>query len=97
MVKHEKDCPGGCLGTAEDYLGDPCAWRPVEPVEHTEGIKKWDDATAAWVDAVPNDDCWTVGRDVHLSDGTTVTDGDPSIHWGESWNDIELEKEGYVH
>ena len=52
-------------------------------------------ATAAWVDAVPNDDCWTVGlsNGVHLADGTTVTDGDPTVHWGER----ELEKEGYVH
>ena len=63
MVKHEKDCPGGCLGTGEDYLGDPCDYvRPViEPAVHVSGFKRWDDATAAWVDAVPNDDCWNVG------------------------------------
>ena len=97
VVEHEKSCPK-CFGDGQDFLGNPCDYvRPVEPVEHTAGFKRWDDATAAWVDAVPNDDCWTVGRDVHLSDGTTVTDGDPTVHWGESWNDIELEKEGYVH
>ena len=71
--------------------------RGVPPVTHTSGIKKWDNATSTWVDTVPNDDCWTPGRDVHLSDGTSVTDGDPRVHWGEGWNDIELEQEEMVH
>ena len=97
VVKHEKSCPK-CFGKGLDAFGKPCNYvRPVEPVVHTAGIKKWDDATKAWVDAMLDDDCWTVGRDVHLSAGTSVTDGDPRVHWGESWNDIEVEQEGTVH
>ena len=107
MAKHV-----GCLrcgGTGLDGQGKPCGqdWymdphgerqkRGVPPVTHTSGIKKWDNATSTWVDTVPDDDCFTVGGGVHLSDRTTVTDGDPSIHWDESWNDIELENEGTVH
>ena len=62
-VKHEKSCPK-CFGSGKDYMGDQCDYvRPIEPVEHTDGIKKWDDATSTWVDAVPNDDCWMVGRE----------------------------------
>ena len=71
--------------------------REAAPAVHTSGVKKWDNATGTWVDTVPDDDCWTVGRDVHLSDGTSVTDGDPRVHWGESWNDIELDQDGTVH
>ena len=98
MVKHEKSCPK-CFGKGLDAFGKPCDYvRPVEPVVHTSGIKKWDDATKAWVDTLPGGDVFTVeGGVVHLSDGTSVTDGDPRVHWGERWNDIELENEGTVH
>ena len=98
VVKHEKSCPK-CFGKGLDAFGKPCNYvRPVESVTHTSGCKKWDDATKAWVDTLPGGDVFTVeGGVVHLSDGTSVTDGDPRVHWGESWNDIELEQEGMVH
>ena len=98
-----------CRGTGLDGQGNPCGqdWymdphgerqkRGVPPVTHTSGVKKWDDATSTWVDTVPDDDCWTPGRVVHLSDRTTVTDGDPNVHWDERWNDIELEREEMMH
>ena len=100
-----------CGGSGLDGQGNPCGqdWymdphgerqkRGVSPVVHTSGSKKWDDATSTWVDTVPSGDVWNVGlsNGVHLSDGTSVTDGDPRVHWGESWNDIELENEGTVH
>ena len=103
----------GCLrcgGTGFDGQGKPCRqdWfldphgerqkRGVPPTTHTSGIKKWDDATSTWVDTLPGD-CWLPGlRKVSLSDGLTVTDGDPSIPWDESWNDIELDQgEPQVH
>ena len=97
VVKHEKSCPK-CFGNGLDAFGKPCNYvRPVEPVVHTSGIKKWDATTSTWVDTVPRNDPFTVGCGVvHLSDGTTVTDGDPSVHWGEIWNDIELENEGIM-
>ena len=63
---------------------------------HVSGIKKWSDSTSTWVD-VTEDDCWMVGRNVHLSDGTSVTDGDPRVHWGERWNEKEWEQEEMVH
>ena len=106
---HDAACPGGCSGTGA-VDGKPCDWdnfladrkrrlREEAPKTHTSGIKKWDDATSTWVDTVPSGDVWMVGlsNGVHLSDGTSVTDGDPRVHWGESWNDIELENEGTVH
>ena len=72
--------------------------RGVPPVTHTSGIKKWDDVTSTWVDTLPSGDVWMVGGHVHLSDRTTVTDGDPNVHWDESWNDIELDQgEHQVH
>ena len=100
-----------CGGTGFDGQGKPCGqdWymdphgerqkRGVPPVTHTSGIKKWDDATSTWVDTVPSGDVWNVGlsNGLHLSDGTSVTDGDQRVHWGEGWNDIELENEGTVH
>ena len=80
VVKHEKSCPK-CFGSGLDAFGKPCNYvRPVEPVVHTSGIKKWDATTSTWVDTVPRNDPFTVGCGVvHLSDGTTVTDGDPSV------------------
>ena len=81
-------------------MGKPCDYvRPVEPVVHTSGIKKWDDESKTWVDTGPDDDCWIVGlsNGVHLSDGTSVRDGDPTVHWGVSCNDIELEQGDWVH
>ena len=98
-----------CRGTGLDGQGNPCGqdWymdphgerqkRGVPPVTHTTGVKKWDDATSTWVDTVPDDDVWNAGlsNGVHLSDGTSVTDGDPRIHWDESWN--EGEQEEMVH
>ena len=100
-----------CGGTGFDGQGKPCGqdWymdphgerqkRGVPPTTHTSGIKKWDDATSTWVDTLPGGDVFMVGlsNGVHLSDGTSVTDGDPRVHWGESWNDIELEQEEMVH
>ena len=100
-----------CGGTGFDGQGKPCSqdWyldqrgerqkRGVPPVTHTTGVKKWDDATGTWVDTVPDGEVWNVGTSngVHLSDGTTVTDGDLNVHWGERWNDIALENEGKVH
>ena len=105
---HDSACPGGCGGTGA-VDGKPCDWdnfladrkrrlREEAPKTHTSGIKKWDDATSTWVDTLPSGDVFTVlGGIVHLSDRTTVTDGDPNVHWDESWNDIELENEGTVH
>ena len=80
-VNHEKSCPK-CFGKGLDAFGNPCNYvRPVEPVVHTSGIKKWDDATSTWVDTLPCGDVFTVlGGVVHLSDRTTVTDGDPRVH-----------------
>ena len=77
-------------------MGDPCDYvRPVEPGVHTAGIKRWDDESKSWVDTLPCDDVFMVeGGIVHLSDGTSVTDGDPRVHWGESWNDIECGARG---
>ena len=100
-----------CRGTGLDGQGNPCGqdWymdphgerqkRGVPPVTHTTGVKKWDDATSTWVDTVPDGDVWNAGlsNGVHLSDGTSVTDGDQRVHWAEGWNDIELENEGTVH
>ena len=99
-----------CRGTGLDGQGNPCSqdWymdphgerqkRGVPPVTHTSGIKKWDDVTSTWVDTLPSGDVWMVGGHVHLSDRTTVTDGDPNVHWDESWNDIELDQgEHQVH
>ena len=94
-VNHEKSCPK-CFGKGLDAFGNPCNYvRPVEPGVHTSGIKKWDDATSTWVDTIPDPFVLDPVRNgVHLSDGTSVRDGDPSVHWGERWNDIELEQEG---
>ena len=98
-VKDHEGCPK-CFGTGKDCVGKPCDYvRPVEPVVHTSGIKKWDDESKTWVDTGPDDDCWMVGlsNGVHLSDGTSVRDGDPTVHWGVSCNDIELEQGDWVH
>ena len=66
VVKHEKSCPK-CFGKGLDAFGKPCNYvRPVEPVVHTAGIKKWDDATKAWVDATMFDDCGNVGNNGKL-------------------------------
>ena len=90
MAKHR-----GCLtcrGTGFDGQGKPCGqdWyldphgerqkRGVPPVEHTSGVKKWDDESKAWVD-VMLDDCGKQGN-VHLRKGKgwTVRDGDPRVH-----------------
>ena len=99
MVKHEKSCPK-CFGNGLDAFGKPCNYvRPVEPVVHTSGIKKWDDATSTWVDTIPDPFVLDPVRNgVHLSDGTSVTDGDPSVHWGERcWKEKEWEQEEMVH
>ena len=90
-MKHEKSCPK-CFGTGKDCVGKPCNYvRPVEPVVHTSGIKRWDDATSStWVDTIPSSDYWMVGlRNVHLSDGWTVRDGDPKIYIPLRWNESE--------
>ena len=73
--------------------------RPA-PTTHTSGIKKWDDATSTWVDTLP-DDCWLMSlRKVSLSDGLTVTDGDPGIHKPSCWIEDQWyawEHVGMVH
>ena len=108
VVEHGQDCPGGCGGRVT-VDGKPCNWnqreedrtrQPIEgaPTTHTSGIKKWDDATSTWVDTLPGGDVFMVeGGIVHLSERTTVTDGDPNIHWDMTWTDIELDQEGMVH
>ena len=74
--------------------------REEEPKTHTSGIMKWDDATGTWVDTLP-DDCWLPFlRKVSLSDGLTVTDGDPSIHKPSCWTEDQWyawEHVGMVH
>ena len=102
-------CPK-CNGTGRDLMGKPCDWDQfledhkrrlpgVSSVTHVSGFKRWDNLTSTWVDTVPSGDVWMMGlsNGVHLADGTSVTDGDPRVHWGESWNDIELEQKGMVH
>ena len=82
---------------AQNYAPTLDRSRPA-PEVHSSGIKKWDDATSTWVDTLPGGDVFTVeGGIVHLSDRTTVTDGDPNIHWDMAWTDIELDREGMVH
>ena len=75
--------------------------RPVEPVVHTSGNqRKWGRRrTSTWVDTIPDPFVLDPVRNgVHLSDGTSVTDGDPSVHWGERcWNEKEWEQEEMVH
>jgi hypothetical protein len=105
--KHDEKCPGGCSGTGA-VNGKACDWdqieedrtrQPIEgaPTTHTSGIKKWDDATSTWVDTLPGGDVFMVeGGIVHLSERTTVTDGDPNIHWDMTWTDIELDREEMV-
>ena len=83
----------GCLtcgGTMLDAQGNPCGQdsymdphgeiqkRGVPPVEHTDGTKRWDDESKAWVD-VMLDDCGKPGN-VHLHKGWIVRDGDPRVH-----------------
>ena len=101
MVKHEKSCPK-CFGKGLDAFGKPCNYvRPVEPVVHTEGIKKWDDATLTWVDATMADIGKQNGKlgNVHLHKGWTVRDGDQSVHIPLRRNETEeaWEQEGMVH
>ena len=84
-VTHEKSCPK-CFGTGTDCVGNPCNYvRPVEPVVHTEGIKKWSDESKTWVDALESDvlkylEPFGYGRGlVHLHPGSYVMDGSTSI------------------
>jgi hypothetical protein len=111
VVEHEKDCPGGCGGRGT-VDGKPCDWgknledrrqrrlREEAPLTHDAGTKKWDDATGTWVDTLP-DDCWLMSlRKVSLSDGLTVTDGDPGIHKPSCWTEDQWyawEHVGMVH
>ena len=101
---HDAECPGGCGGSGA-VDGKPCNWpedrkrrlREEAPTTHTTGVKRWDDSTSTWVETIPNDDWWMPGRDVHLSDRTTVTDGDPDIHWDMTWTDTESDRdEAYI-
>ena len=93
---HDAECPGGCSGTGA-VDGKACDWgnyledrrqrrlRDVEPVVHTTGIKKWDDATSTWVDAMESDVLKyldPVGRGrglVNLYPGCYVMDGSTSV------------------
>ena len=74
MAKHAKSCPK-CFGSGLDAVGKPCDY--VEPVVHTEGIKKWDDESKTWVDALMSD-IGNVGN-WHLHPGSYVMDGSQSI------------------
>ena len=56
-------------------------------MEHTDGTKRWDDESKAWVD-VMLDDCGKPGN-VHLRHGFSVTDGDPRGHMPLRWNESE--------
>ena len=111
-VNHEKSCPK-CFGKGLDAFGKPCNYvRPVEPVVHTSGIKRWDDATATWVDATLRwDDRLKLWVDtfppdggklgnVHLTgkDGWFVRDGDPGLHIPSRCDVTDgAEQEGMVH
>ena len=100
VVKHEKSCPK-CFGNGLDAFGKPCNYvRPVEPVVHTEGIKKWDDESKTWVDATMADIGKQNGKlgNVRLHKGWTVRDGDQSVHIPSRWNETEgaWEQEGMV-
>ena len=93
---HDAACPGGCSGSGA-VDGKACDWgnyledrrqrrlRDVEPVVHTEGIKKWDDATSTWVDAMESDGWKTLeqfgyGRGLaYLYPGCRVTDGNQAM------------------
>ena len=92
VVKHDRGCPK-CFGKGIDAFGKPCDYvKPIGSGEHTEGIKRWDDATATWVDAVWPDDCGKqTGKlgNVHLRPGWTVCDGDQRIHIPLRWNETE--------
>ena len=100
----------GCLacgGTMFDGQGKPCGQdsymdphgeiqkRGVPPVEHTDGTKRWDDESKAWVD-VMLDDCGKPGN-VHLRNGFRVTDGDPRVHMVMRWNEKDDAWEHQVH
>ena len=54
----------------------------MEPVEHTDGIKKWSDESKTWVDATVAD-LGNVGNNGignwHLHPGCYVMDGSPSV------------------
>ena len=96
VVKHETSCPK-CFGKGLDAFGKPCDY--VKPVVHSSGIKRWDDATSTWVDAVWPDDCGKLGN-VHLRPGWNVCDGDQRIHIPLRWNETEEAWElqiGMVH
>ena len=83
--------------SGENSPHTPDRGRPA-PLTHDAGTKKWDDLTGTWV---PDDDCFTVGpTKVSLSDGLTVTDGDPSVHKPSRWTDDQWsawENRGMVH
>ena len=53
VAKHAKSCPK-CFGSGLDAVGKNLATMGglSEPVVHTEGIKKWDDESKTWVDAL---------------------------------------------
>ena len=79
---HEKSCPK-CFGTGLDAVGKPCDYvEPVVPAVHTEGVKKWDDESKTWVDAMMSD-LGNVGNNGignwHLRPGCYVKDGSPSV------------------
>ena len=83
VAKHAKSCPK-CFGSGLDSVGKNCDWRPAEPVVHTEGIKKWDDESSTWVDALESDIGKYlesgIGRGlVNLHPGSYVMDGSTSI------------------
>ena len=98
VVQHEKNCPK-CFGSGRDCVGKPCDYvrRPVEPVVHTEGTKRynektqtwfdatlrWDDRLELWVDTMPVSATDPRGAPgiVHLVHGVSVRDGDPRVYY----------------
>ena len=89
-MQHKRDCPK-CFGTGKDCVGKPCNY--VAPVTHTSGIKRWDDATSTWVEAMLDDLGKQNGKigNVNLTarKGWFIRDGDQSVHVPSRWNEKE--------
>ena len=91
----------GLPSTGKTKEGEPVEAIKAEPVTHTEGIKKWDDATATWVDAML-DDC---GNQVGLGNvrlgvrhgGAFVIDGKNGIYMPAMCDDLDDEGNEVTH
>ena len=73
----------------------------AEPVTHTTGIKKWDDATSTWVDAMLDDCSNQVGLgNVRLGvrhGGAFVIDGVNGICMPSLCDDLDAEGNEVTH